>query len=137
VVYTLKNEDHEGYPSLYRLYMETADPTEYRFACEHLDGWEHWETLSECAWFKPYITAWRRELDVRIKSLSLSRILQTASGGGRDAFQAGKYLLEGGWQGRDDRKRAGRPTKDSIRREAEKLVTVSDQIKQDYDRIMN
>src|SRR4051812_9605533 len=78
VVYTLKNHDHMGYPSMYRLYMEFDDPTEYSFAIATLDGWDHWEILCECTWFKPYVAKWRKELDVRTRARALNKIKQVS-----------------------------------------------------------
>src|SRR5690606_24615232 len=88
VLYTLKSQDHEGYPSLYQLYMACNDPTEYTFAVSHLDSWSHWEALCECAWFKPYIASWRRELEIRLRSDSLRKIREMAGKETRETFSA-------------------------------------------------
>lgn len=135
VVYTLKDQDHEGYPSLYRLYMETGDPTEWKFATAHLDGWEHWERLCECPWFKPYVERWRRELHLRIASNALARIMAESKTNSRDSFTANKYLLERGWEPKDSKK-AGRPSKDAIKAEATRLAASQTQINDDYDRLV-
>lgn len=111
VVYTLKAWDHLSYPSLERLYLEVADPTEYRFAKAHLDGWTHWRLLSSLEWFKPYVQNWRHELSVKLKSESISKIQDIARGTGRDSLTAAKTLLDlVGSPGR--RSTAGRPPKD-------------------------
>jgi hypothetical protein len=68
VQYTLKDKDHNGYKSLYLLYMEMADPTEYAFANKYLDGWSHWKLLVESDWFKPILSRWREELSLVYKS---------------------------------------------------------------------
>lgn len=117
VIYTLKNEDHNGYPSLYRIYMSYEDPTEYKFAIDNLADWEHWERLCECTWFKPYIDKWRREAEIRQKSRALSRVLEEAESGSRDALNANKYLLEKKWIEKPINQR-GRPSKDEIRENA-------------------
>lgn len=135
VVYTLKDRDHEGYPSLYRLYMETGDPTEWKFATQHLDGWEHWERLCESPWFKPYVERWRRELHLRISSDSLARIMAESKTNSRGSFTANRYLLERGWEPKDS-KRAGRPSKDTIRAEAKRIASETTQITNDYERIL-
>ena len=124
VVYSLKEQDHMGYPSLYRLYMEENDPTEYRFATKFLNGWSHWEALTECTWFKPYVEAWRKELEVRMKSQSLARIMSEAKTGGRDAFVSNKYLLEKGWEKEPPSKR-GRPTKAEIKEAAYEVTPIA------------
>jgi hypothetical protein len=135
VVYTLKDNDHEGFPSLYRLYMETNDPTEWRFATQHLDGWEHWEMLCRCTWFIPFVERWRRELQLRLASQSLARIMAEAKTTSKESFVANKYLLERGWMPKD-KNPGGRPTKDSIRRAAHQIASDGLQVASDFDRLM-
>lgn len=134
VIYTLKDDDHEGYPSLYRLYMETADPTEWRFAKAYLQGWNHWEKLQECVWFQPYLERWRRELQLSLSSTALARIISESKTNSRDSFTANRYLLEQGWMPKEKGK-AGRPTKDSIKAEASRIAGEAKQLEEDYTRI--
>lgn len=133
VVYTLKDEDHLGYPSLKRIYLETNDPTEYIFATKHLDGLEHWEMLCNCSWFKPYVERWRKELDLKIKAEALSRILKEAKTNSKEAFQANRYILEKGW----DKHTKGRPSKEDIAKAATEIVTSSSRIEEDYKRLVS
>lgn len=135
VVYTLKDQDHEGYRSLYRLYMETRDPTEYKFATTFLDGWEHWTILCECAWFKPYVERWRTELQLKIASESLARIMAEAKTNSKESFTANRYLLERGWEPKDSSKR-GRPTKAAVKAEASRIASETVQINSDFDRLL-
>jgi hypothetical protein len=134
VVYTLKDHDHQGYPSLYRLYMETNDPTEYRFATEHLDGWEHWEMLCSCTWFQPYVSRWRHELELRMKSEALARIMREARTNSKESFTANRYLLEKGWEPK--KSQAGRPTKDQVRQAAHDIASTQDRVSGDFERIL-
>lgn len=135
VVYSLKDNDHEGYPSLYRLYMETGDPTEWKFATTHLDGFDHWQMLCECTWFKPYVARWRKELQLRIASEALTRIMAEAKTTSRNAFTANRFLLEGGWEPRD-KKTAGRPSRQTIREEAARIASSESQVASDYERLV-
>lgn len=135
VLYTLKDVDHMGYPSFYRLYMELDDPTEWEVAQQLTDGWEHWEMLCNCSWFKPYIERWRKELSLRMQSKALVRIKSEAKTGSRESFGANKYLLEKGWEPKDPRNQRGRPSKDEIRKAAEDMVRVGDQLSEDYKRL--
>ncbi len=135
VVYTLKDQDHEGYPSLYRLYMETGDPTEWKFATAYLDGWEHWERLCESSWFKPLVERWRRELHLRIASSALARIMAESKTTSRDSFTANRYLLERGWVAKDSKK-GGRPSKDAIKAEAKAIAASTVQVSEDFERLM-
>lgn len=93
-LYTLKDEDHEGYPSLYKLYMLEDDTTEYSFAQKHLDGWDHWVMLTSCGWFEPIVTRWRKELATRRASEAEAKIKQISQSGAKDALTAARYLLE-------------------------------------------
>lgn len=136
VVYTLKDQDHKGFPSLYRLYMEEGDPFEYRFANKYLQDWTHWLTLCELSWFKPLVTRWREELDLRLKSESLARILDEARSERREALSANKYLLEKGWLPKGSSKeQVGRPSKEKIRTEAERLFKEHSRIGDDVERL--
>lgn len=135
VVYTLKSQDHEGYPSLYRLYMEADDPTEYTFAVHHLDSWEHWEMLSSAAWFKPYITKWRRELEVKHKAKALLNITALANTPeAKEAFQANKFLLSYK-ENTTRRKGAGRPSKEEVAAAAKAMADEANSLNDDLARV--
>lgn len=121
VLYTLKDEDHLGYVSLYKLFMAEEDLTEYEFANKHLDSWDHWCKLKECSWFQPYLERWREELFLKIQARSLKNIKTLAKGQTRDAFAASKYLLEKGWEPKEKNTK-GRPTKDAIKMEASRMA---------------
>jgi hypothetical protein len=113
VLFTLKEQDHEGYPSLYRLYMEASDPTEYQFAVSNLDGWSHWTELCAAKWFQPYVEAWRAELAVKLDSEAQARIRAIAEDKGNpNYYYANKHLLELNRKPADAKKR-GRPNRGS------------------------
>lgn len=133
-VYTLKENDHNGYPSLYKAYMAANDPTEYTFATTYLDGWQHWEVLQECSWFRDYIARWRRELDLRTRSEALLRIRDTAGSESKEAFQANKFLLQGGWKD-TPKTRRGAPSKQQIKDEAHKIASTDKALEEDFNRI--
>lgn len=134
VVYTLKDRDHEGFPSLYRLYMEADDPTEYTFAVTCLDSWEHWEMLCACRWFKEYINRWRRELEVRAKARALLAIKEVASSGGKEAYQANKFLVAGGWK-TTTKRGAGRPSKEEVSDAAKAMAEEARDLNDDLARV--
>lgn len=135
VIYTLKDETHEGYPSLKELYMKVGDLTEYHFAIGFLGGVDHWEKLCESSWFKPYVDQWRRELELRFKAEALARIIEESR---RDLspskFTANKYILEKGWEPKESTKR-GRPSKQSIRDAAHDILQGTSQIVDDFERL--
>ena len=133
VVYTLKDHDHAGYPSLYLLYMTMKDPFEFRFANEALSSFEHWEMLCSCDWFKPYINRWRHELELSIRTEALIRLEQDALSGSRSSAQSNRYLLDHGW--RTDKNTKGRPSKADIKREANRLAQDNQQLEDDLARV--
>lgn len=131
-VYTLKSQDHLGYPSLYRLYMEANDPTEYSFAVSHLDGWDHWEQLSQCQWFQSYLNKWRRELEIRFKSRAVADLIALAQTNPKDAVQINKFLVSRGWVDKDKK---GRPSAHDIKRAAQEQADLDRQLTEDFERI--
>lgn len=133
VVYTLKDHDHQGYRSLYLLYMECGDLTEYKFAMSHLDGWEHWEMLTSCNWFSPFVERWRRELELRIRSTALGAILSVAADTANPtSYHANKYLLDGQWK---PAKLRGRPSKEEIKSELHRQVASAKELDEDAIRV--
>jgi len=134
VIYTLKNRDHKGYLSLYRLYLELGDLTEYQFASTYLDGWDHWERLTKCEWFIPYITRWRTELSLKIESEILQRFAQIAQNPSAEgAFQANKILLDRVRKAKGSVKR-GRPTQDEVNQEKTRLASLQAEVEDDLQR---
>lgn len=132
-VYSLKDQDQGEYRSLKRLYLETDDPTEYRFYTVYLDGLKHWEALCAAKWFKPYVAQWRKELLVRLQSQALVAIRQEAANEGKNSFAANKYLLEKGWEASPNPR--GRPTKQEISDAAQTLALDEKRIAEDYERL--
>jgi hypothetical protein len=135
--YSLKDKDKGSIPSLKRLYMEAEDPLEYDFANTYFENYEHWETLCECEWFKPHVERWRKELDIKLRAKSLKRIIEEAQSGKKEAYSANKYLLEKGYLPRDEQKSrgVGRPSKESIKQEAERLFRQSESVDDDLQRL--
>ena len=139
-LYSLKDHDcvFEGrpYPSLRKLYVEMEDPTEYNFASVYLDGWVHWKKLSNASFFCDLLKEWREELEVRLRAKGLVGIRQVASTAGKEAFQAQKYLAQAGWKLPEDKSSVGRPTKERVAQEAEKMFKQKTDFDLDYERIM-
>lgn len=90
-LYTLKDIDWKGYPSIFRLYMELGDLTEYVFANTYFESWDHWLQISSMKDFLPFVTRWREELKLKTTSEVLKEIKKEASKG---SFQANKILLD-------------------------------------------
>lgn len=137
-LFTLYPEDVDGITSLYRLYMEEADASEYFFAKKHLGGWEHWQKLSQSTFFKPYIQDWRKELEVLIRAKALQKLIEVANNPThKSSYDANKLLVKEGYKEKEKTSKRGRPTKDEITKEATRIASEEDQIKQDLERLVN
>ena len=136
VIYSLKDEDGD-YPSLYKLYIQMGDLTELRFARTYFDGWEHWQMIAQSNWMKPYLSRWREELELEVKALALTNILEISKDSTHKAnYEASKFILSGGWKA-ENKDKVGRPSKEAIRQKAEELFTSEKQHKDDYLRIID
>lgn len=134
VMYTLKDEDWEGYPSLYRLYMETGDVTEYLFADTYLDNWSHWEKLCRCTWFKEHITRWRKELSLKKTAEVLQYIEAEAKDpSSKNRFQAAKIVLDMSKTG--DNSKRGRPSAEEIQGALKEDMEEEKRLQDDYNRL--
>ncbi len=140
-LFTLGPEDVDGRVSMYRIYMDASDPTEYLAAVHLFGSFECWENLCESPFFKPHVAKWRKELHRRIKSRSIKVIEDGAETGNVNATQlnAAKWLAMQEWDGNEmvaKPKGPGRPpkTKDPEVALKEALLDEEDE-KADFDRL--
>lgn len=137
-LYSLKDQDHNGYPSLYRLYMEEDDLTEYKFAYKYFDGWDHWMSIANASWFKDYITSWRKDLAMRKMCQLQERVESISKSGGKEALSASRVLLERLEKLMNQTTKRGRPLKTQSDEELAREEKISNkQIETDYKRVMN
>lgn len=136
VLYTLKDQDHEGYQSLYLRYLDSNDPTEYAFATEYFESYEHWLTLTGQAWFKPFLERFRLDLETRIRSKALKAIIVESKSGSKNAFVANKYLLEKGWVEKKGNTK-GAPSKLDIANAAKDIAESAKSTEEDYLRVVS
>lgn len=139
VKYSLKDEDHLGFPSLSRLYLEAHDPTEYKFAVKYLESWDHWLALCACNWFTPYLEKMRTELEAKMKSEALANIIvESRNPKSPSRFTANKFIIDRGWVMKDEPgAKRGRPNKDEIRKAAHEIADEAARVQEDYDRLIN
>lgn len=139
VQFTLKNEDHLGYPSLKRLFLETEDPSGYTLAVTYLDGWEHFCKLSECPWFQPYWTAWTQELEVSMRANALLRLIEESKNKNSKSYvELNRMLLNKGWvlpEERTSHRKRGAPTKQEVKDAAKEMAFKSQILDEDADRV--
>lgn len=129
-VFTLKEFDYQGLPSIRRLFLEYDDPTGYLFAKEVLGSYEHWKQLIKLQWFKEHVDEWLIELDVKAQANALKKIKSISEQESNVAFQAAKFLAEQGWKNK-----RGRPSKQEIEHERKVAAGVDSAVEGDLQRI--
>lgn len=147
-IYTLKFYDHEidetspiyrhSGPnllrSLYLLYLEYGDPSEYSFALGTLGDWQHWCELRDCAFFKPYLITMREALKAKIDSetlLAAKEVLRGPQGTG--TLQAAKWLRDA--VSDQTKSKRGRPSNDEVKNEVKRLAQDEKDLAADLIRI--
>src|SRR5215217_6132830 len=81
-LYTMKDYDHtilvDGVevtlPSIKRLFVEMEDITEYHFANEYFDNYQHWKKIKATTWFAPYYLEMKEELELKLRAKHLNKI---------------------------------------------------------------
>lgn len=135
VMYSLSRFDKDEAKSLYKLYMAKEDLTEYEFALEYFESWEHWQSIANAAWMKPHLEKWRQELEIKLKSMAVKEMIKEATLGGKNAFQALKWIIDKGWIEKAQGPGRGRPSKEEIKRAAIEQAFSDTQIKEDIARL--
>jgi len=127
-IMTLKTYDLEYkgviLPSLYKVYMEQADPTEYAVAMEVFGSWKQWNKILGNKELRGVIDDWRIELEVKLRSEAIHALANTAINEGSKGTAAAKYLAERGWE----KRKAGAPSKAEVKREMKVATRVSDDV---------
>lgn len=97
-VYSTKREDTtiDGtlYPSLYLLYMETADITENAFVELYMYDWTQWEKVSSAPFFKDEVARWRKDLKARKMAELVGVLMEDALSSSRSSKSSAKYLVD-------------------------------------------
>jgi len=130
VYYCLSPFDNteKGLPSIYRLYLEMGDLEEYTFAETYFLGMDHWRKICEAPFFKPYLERMRGDLEKKIKSEAVRKIIaETTNPDSKNYFQSLKWLAEKGYK---EKAQKGRPSKAEVERaareEADSRLELSD-----------
>lgn len=137
-LYTLKDYDltidgpegQKTYPSILRLFVTEGDETGFVFAKKYFDSWKHYKKLLQAPWFSNVISEAKEELSVQQAANALLAVSKRASEGD---LRANQYLLEKKWVDKDS---VGRPSKASIKEEANRLFQQSDLVTEDAARIL-
>lgn len=139
-IWTLEDYDivknDVSYPSLYLLYMDMEDLTEFEFANRYFGSYEHWEALCKQPTFKPYAERWRKELALKIQARALRQLADEAQSESKNSYSANKFLVEKGWIPKEGSGRGrGRPSKKEIEEAAKLEASQKNQILDDYERL--
>lgn len=140
--YTLKTSDHTvagtTYPSLYKIYFEMEDPTEYDFAIRCFGSWKHWEILSKASWFAPIVAEWRAELKVKLEAKryrEMCNIRDSNPPKSQAHIQAVKWLSEYYSPKTTARPRRGRPSKEEKENRLKQELAEEQALEQDAIRL--
>lgn len=138
VLYTLKDQDHEWegntYISLYKRYLELEDITEFQFANEYFDSYEHFRLLCQLEWFLDHVTRWRRELRLKLKNRLYDALkARAASSTDKNAFEAIKLLLTE--VDPPQRSGRGRPAKEEINKAVKEIAREEQSLADDHKRV--
>lgn len=138
-IYTLQDYDQtingKWYPSLYRLYMEAEDPTEFEFARKYLGSYDQWMAICKIARFQGYLERWRKEIILQVQARALRAMIDESMSESKNSFAANKFLVEKGWIPKEGGKR-GRPSKAEIEKAAKIETSEKDRVLEDYNRLM-
>lgn len=135
--YSLSNVDHpEGYPSLYKLYLQEEDPTEYRFASKYFEDYDHWMVVTRTPWMAPLINKWRKHLRSRLQSKAVGKILSISEDDThKEQFKALLLVVKAGWEQPGSIR--GRPSAEEIKKNLKIAAQDNDGTLDDYERIFN
>jgi hypothetical protein len=119
------------------LYMELADPTEYKFAkallgSDYTNFWDHWRRLLDTPDFMFFLEKWRDELEIQIRSEAIQSMINIANSNDKGAAVAAKWVAERGWV---PKRRAGRPNKDTKEQEQRTAAALTSSVADDAERI--
>lgn len=130
-MFTLKDDDFEGYPSLKKIYMAYSHVPgcEYDFANEHLGGWVHWCKVAGSQ-IGPHVAQWREELTIKLKADAMKNIILSSLGDGAVALQAAKYIDSSGYN-----MKRGRPSKLEKEAKLKQDTAINKEIEEDLKRL--
>lgn len=131
--YTLKDHDYQGCQSLKQLFLSARDTTEYLFANQYFDGWQHWDNIQKQAWMAPYVTQWRNELALLLEAEQIARLIKTSEGTSKEAFAAQKYLRD--LFGKKAGPGRGRPSNEEIQKAARQIADESQTLAEEAERV--
>jgi hypothetical protein len=121
---TLREYEVDGLPSMHTMFMEDKDITGYATCMRTVGVWRHWKKMWANKKLKPHMDAWVEELEVWMMADGIKKMRNSQSPA------AAKYLVEKGWD-----KKAGRPSKADINKQARAQALLDNDLADDAARI--
>lgn len=140
-LWTLKEEDFTNrnlstdkveLPSLKKLYMEIADPTEYEFAMQAFGTWKQWDKIKKSKALHVWIEDWAEELELKLRSEGIRGVVREADSG-KNPLAAAKFLANADWNKTSNGR--GRPTKLEIEKQTKIAARLNAEFEDDAERI--
>ena len=131
--------DEPGLINAHTTFVAMMDPTGYEWAMKYLGSFQHWEALMKGGkWFRDWYNAVVAEIHAKLRADALINIQEVARGAASEAqrLAASKYLAERPYERVDKISKArGRPSKEELKGHLKQMADISEQTKEDYERI--
>ena len=115
------------------VFIEEADPTEYRAAIKLVSSWPRWEQLKRSSVsLRTALAAWKTELEIKMTSEAIGKNCEMMGEGDAKALTANKWLAEQGWERRQG---AGRPSKSDKKRKEAEVAKQMAETKEEQERL--
>lgn len=143
VLYTTRTEDFvatfedgttKNIRSLYRLYLDANDPTEFEFASKYFNSMDHWKRVALCPIVRDLVPQMRKDLELKLRSQAFKRLLDVAGDESHKSYvEANRYINTVKWTDPEERKssKKGRPLK-----ETNPLGVSTKQADEDFERLI-
>jgi hypothetical protein len=121
--------------NFHKRFVEMMDLTEYKPAMELVGSWQEWNRLKrDFPEFRDNITLWKDEIEVKMRSQAIER-LNTLMTSKNEQTAAGvcKFISTLGF---NEKKGAGRPSKEEMRRQASELARITRETEDDAARVL-
>lgn len=122
--YNLREDDHKGSKSAYKIYMSCD--TEYEAAQKLLGSWKHWEILCAAPFFARELDKWREERAIKEQSLATKVLLDQIQEG---SVPAAKSILD------SHKRKAGRPSKAEVDGERKRQANLDSKVSSIVERM--
>lgn len=115
----------------HKLFIELCDPTEYTAALALVGSWPEWQRFKkEWGVFRDEIlVGWLAEVEVKIRSNAIRKVIDSAT----TDTKAAQWLAES----KHVPKRAGKPSKAEVERQAKIEAGVRNEVEDDVTRVLS